>query len=224
MKKRALIIVLIAGASISASAATVIVQQYIANNNGPLELIVKNTSSGSSAMTELRAINDSTCANDLGVVSTTYSADGGVGANEAFLIGESGCAGLLIKQNNGTHIRFSLGLAPEEKMRVKLDGLHVTHAGDTVLNVINTSQNIWTGILSDQLYGYVGTRTNQPIHIMAHNNARVTVYGDANVEVWRSSNCPAGGNPQWGGFLCVNAQGALLYKGPNGTVTVLAKP
>lgn len=89
------------GAAVSAD----LVQNFIMNQSvdGPLELIVKNQNSGMYAITEIRAINDSGCAIDMGATGSNYSdpKDSTVAKNTGFLVSESTCDGMVIKSNKG---------------------------------------------------------------------------------------------------------------------------
>lgn len=224
-KKISVALILTFGIVGVALAAARYVVYYEDNFNGPLELVNRNTSNGSQAMTELRALNDIGCANDLGTVSSNYSADGTLSKNEAFIVAESPCAGMHLKSNANNYIRFSVGLNPTEKMRILMDGARIMNHGDVIFDVTNTMSNTTMSILSDRgNNGYVGTKTNHPTHIMAGYNARLTVYPDATVELWATSNCPTASISTRGGYLCVSADGSLYYKGSKGTVTLLGRP
>lgn len=206
-----------------------IIQHFKESYDGPLEIVNENTSAGPAAMTEVRTINNGKCAHDLGVVGTNYldPADNSIKKNEAFLVSESTCAGMLIKHNSDTYIRFALGNAPSEKARITRDEMQVSNDGDANLNVVarRPGGEVRTGILSDAMHGYVGTRTPHPMHIMVGNSAQVTMHTDKKVELWKSSNCgPGRGTPSNGGFLCVDLQGRLWYTGPSGNAVMLAGP
>lgn len=81
--------------------------------NGPLEAMVSNQSGGTYAMTEIRAINDKGCANDLGTTGSNYDdpSDRSLSRNRAFLVSESTCDGMQIKANRGD-IEFITWLPP----------------------------------------------------------------------------------------------------------------
>jgi hypothetical protein len=92
-------------------------RQWIASNvvdplrgshNGPLELIVQNTSTERYAMTELRAGNDGGCFNNLLVTGANYNdpGNGGLSANEGGIVSESTCARMHVKANAG-EIKFT---------------------------------------------------------------------------------------------------------------------
>jgi hypothetical protein len=206
------------------------IQKWTAAYDGPQEVVNHNTSSGSNAMTEVRTLNNGGCAHDLGVVGTNYSdpLDNSIKQNEAFLVSESTCAGMLIKQNSDTYIRFSLGGSPTEKVRITRNETQVMNDGDANLNVVSRrpppAVEVRTGILSDNGNGYVGTRTDHPMHLMVKNDAWVTVHKDGKVELWKSANCPGKETPANGGFLCVDGQGSLWYTGPSGRAKQLAGP
>lgn len=105
------IVIVSATVSLAVSAAVPItakvIARYVDSADMPLELIVQNNSRGSLAMTEVRALGNAkppgSCAMDLGVTGTEWDnpADRTLGANEAFLVGESTCNGMHIKSNNG---------------------------------------------------------------------------------------------------------------------------
>ena len=83
-------------------------EPVVRSHEGPLELTVRNDSSGRYAMTELRAGNDGQCYNDFLVTGSNYNdpADGTLEANEASIVSESRCARMHIKANSG-EIKFT---------------------------------------------------------------------------------------------------------------------
>jgi len=88
--------------------AQAVLEPMVGSNDGPLELTVRNDSSGNYAMTELRAGNDGRCFNDFLVTGSNYSdaGDGTLAVNEAAIVSESRCARMHIKANSG-EIKFT---------------------------------------------------------------------------------------------------------------------
>ena len=72
-------------------------------HNGPLEMGVKNLSTGPWAKSEIQAINDIGCKMILGTTASAYDrpGNGGLRSNQAFLISQSECKDMHIKSNNG---------------------------------------------------------------------------------------------------------------------------
>lgn len=185
---------------------------------GPLEIMQTNTSTSIEAMTEVRALNNVGCANDFGVSGSNYSADATLKANEAFLIGESTCAGMLFKQNNDTYIRFSLGINPVEKLR--LEPSRVTITGSTVSQLlVNGAMGKFEILSGGNDYDvFAGNVNAAPFHLMTGRNAKITLNPNGSVELWPST-CQA---PVHGGVtLCVEG-GKLKAVTATGT-TVLAQ-
>jgi len=78
--------------------------------NRPLDIQITNSNAGNNVYAEFRASNG-TGACDFGIVGTGFSVDVTTNANEGFLISESTSAGLLIKHNGDSYIRFSKGIS-----------------------------------------------------------------------------------------------------------------
>lgn len=185
---------------------------------GPLEMMETNTSASNQAMTEMRVLNNAGCANDLGVSGSNYSADSTLYANEAFLIGESTCAGMLIKQNSNSYIRFSLGTSPSDKLKIEPNKATFTGSGAESLLVNGTLGRF--EILSDgnDYDVFAGNVNSNAFHLMVGRNAKVTINPNGSVELWPST-CQA---PTHGGVtLCVES-GKLKAVTAAGT-TVLAQ-
>lgn len=206
---------------ISCPAIAVTPKQWIkldANYAGPLEIMQTNASTSSEAMTEVRAINNTGCAHDFGVAGGNYSADVTLLANEAFLIGESTCAGMLIKQNNDTYIRFSLGINPVEKLRLEPNRVTITGGSAASLLVngaLGRFEIISGGADKDVFAGNVNPA---PFHLMVGRDAKVTLNANGSVELWPSA-CQA---PAHGGVtLCV--EGGKLKAVTTTGITTLAQ-
>lgn len=203
--------------SAPAGAADVLVN-LVKDYAGPLEIIEKNTSASTEAMTEIRALNNVNCAHDLGVSGSNYSADATLKANEAFLIGESTCAGILIKQNNDTYIRFSLGLAPVDKFVIEPSKVTVTGKGGAqfLVNGDLGKFEVFSGGNDKDVFA--GNVNAAPFHLMTNRNAKITLNPNGSVELWPSA-CQA---PVHAGVtLCVEG-GKLKAVTATGT-TVLAQ-
>lgn len=98
----------------TAAAMAEVIQRLSGSYDGPFEFIVENLSSGSGAITELRALNDVGCAMDVGTTGSNWNTDLSLRNNEAFIVSESTCGGMTIKHNAGGRIAFSLGASPVE--------------------------------------------------------------------------------------------------------------
>lgn len=196
---------------------------YRSDQDAPTHLQVENQhSSGSNIYSEFR-VKTAAGAGDFGITGPGFSDGSNMEAGEVFVVAESDAAGLLLKTNAATPIRGVVN-GSLEAFRATMDGLGVTgHAPFTALSLLNALSGVRVDFAADDHNGYVGTQTDNPLQLMVGYNAKVTVYPDGSVEIWKMASEPTT-NPTNGGFLYVAPNGALKYRGPNGTVTTLAQP
>lgn len=122
----------------TAAAIAEVVQRLTGAYDGPYEFIVENLSSGTGAITELRALNDVGCAMDVGTTGSNWATDLSLLPNEAFVVSESTCGGMTLKHNADGRIAFSLGASPVEVASFNSDG-------QLTLRPVNCGASIPTG-------------------------------------------------------------------------------
>lgn len=194
------------------------------DQNAPTHLEVDNLlPSGNNIYSEFR-VQTKAGGGDFGITGPGFNDGSNLLPGEVFIVAESDASGVHFRSNNENYIRGSIGLHPAEVFRSTKSGFTVKgYATSSFLEMQNTTSGVSTMFLSDASHGYLGTKSSHPFHLMVGYNAKVTMHTGGQMELWRVAVEPAA-NPTNGGFLYVAPDGALKYKGPNGTVTQLAAP
>lgn len=197
---------------------------YRWDQNGPSHLEVDNLlASGTNIYSEFR-VQTKAGGGDFGITGPGFNDGSNMLPGEVFVIAESDAAGVHLRSNKEAYIRGSIGLNPTEVFRFTGSGLKITgKVPASSLEMVNSISGVNTAFLSDMGFGYLGTKSNHPFHLMAGYNAKVTIHTNGLVELWRVPSEPPVA-PQNGGYLYVGPSGALKYMGPNGTVTQIAAP
>lgn len=193
------------------------------DENAPTDVQIENMHNGSNVYSEFRAVvarpDGSSSAGDFGIVGHGFTDGTDLKPNEVFVIAESTANGLCLRTNNTQPVRIQVD--SREVLRVLPGGVEIKGAGNILQSLKNTLSGVDVVTLADDGgNGYIGTRSNNKFHLMANNQAKVTIHQSGVVEIWNTPSPPAA-NSAVGGALYVE-NGALKFRGGNGTITVLA--